>query len=112
MQKLKHPNGIRFRGYSVRPSAIFFEFREVCIDIYFLDVFLDNSSNTIKTSVFRKNIFSGVLTNYFSFTSMSYKIGLVKCLIDRAYRINNTWLGFDLDLKKVFNILKKNSYPE
>ena len=43
---------------------------------------------------------------------MSYKIGFVKCLIDRAYRINNTWLGFDLDLKKVFNILKKNSYPE
>ena len=46
-----------------------------------------------------QNTFSGVLTNYFSFTSMSYNICLVKCLID-------------LDLKKVFNIIKKNSYPE
>ena len=59
-------------------------------------VFIDNFSNKIITSVFRKNKFSGVLTNNFCFTSMSYKIGLVKCLIDRAYRINNTWLGFDL----------------
>ena len=32
LQKLKHPNVVRFRGYSVRPSAIFFEFCEVCIE--------------------------------------------------------------------------------
>ena len=43
---------------------------------------------------------------------MSYKLGLVKCLIDRAYKINNTWSGFDFDLKNVFYVLKKNCYPE
>lgn len=78
----------------------------------FLDVLIDNSYNKLKTSIFRKRTFSGVLTSYLSFTSMSYKLGLVKCLIDRAYKINNTWIGFDFDLKNIFTILKKNSYPE
>ena len=32
LQKLNHPNVVRFRGYSVRPSAIFFEFCEVSIE--------------------------------------------------------------------------------
>ena len=38
--------------------------------------------------------FFDVLINYFSFTSYSYKMGLIKTLVDRAYKINNTWLGF------------------
>ena len=67
------------------------------------------NENLIK---WESDLFIIVYCIFISFTSMSYKIGLVKCLIDRAYRINHTWLGFDLDLKKVFNILKKNSYPE
>ena len=43
---------------------------------------------------------------------MGYKVGLVKCLIDRIYRINNTWRGFHLNLEAVFEFLKRNLYPE
>ena len=62
--------------------------------------------------MYRKTTFSGVLTNYFSFTAMRYKIGLIRCLIDRVYKINNTSKGFNEDLKKVFYILKRNCYLE
>ena len=40
-------------------------------------------------SVFRKKTYTGLLTNYFSFTPFQYKLGLIKTLIDGAYKINN-----------------------
>ena len=77
----------------------------------FLDVFIDVSSNCTKTSIFRKSTFTGLLTNFNSFTSFSYKSGLIKCLIDRAYKINNFWSSFHDDLNKIKDILSKNCYP-
>ena len=77
----------------------------------FLDVLLDNSSFPLKTSVYRKKTFTGLLTGFNSFTSFSYKSGLIKCLIDRAFKINSTWLSLHLDLAKIKNILQKNLYP-
>ena len=56
--------------------------------------------------------FTGVLTNFLSFTPLCYKLGLVKTLIDRIFKINNTWLGFHKDIQKLFVILRKNLYPE
>ena len=38
--------------------------------------------------------------------------GLIKCLIDRAYKINNTWPGFHDDVSKIKDVLKRNSYPQ
>ena len=37
--------------------------------------------------------------------------GLIKCLIDRAYKINKIWAGFHDDLLKIKDILAKNFYP-
>ena len=50
------------------------------------------------------------MTNYFSFIPYPYKLGLIRTLVDRAYKINNTWLGFDEDIKKLTEILKKNLF--
>ena len=57
------------------------------------------------------NIYTGLLTNFFSFTSYTYKIGLVYCLIDRAYKINNTIFGFNQDMSKVKEVLNRNMFP-
>ena len=46
-------------------------------------------------SVYRKKTFSGLLTNFFSFTSLSYELGLIRKLLDRAYKLKNTLLGFN-----------------
>ena len=71
----------------------------------------NNDPNASLTSIYRKKTFTGLLTNYFSFTSYSYKVGLIKTLVDRAYKINNIWLGFHEDINKIPDILKKNLFP-
>ena len=78
----------------------------------FLDVLIDNSdTNSLLTRVYGKKTFTGLLTNYFSFTSYSYKVGLIRTLVDRAYKINNTWLGLHEDITKLTEILKKKLFP-
>ena len=65
----------------------------------------------LQTSVFRKKTFGGLLTNYFSFTLFSFHMGLVRTLVDRVYKINNSWLGFHKDIKDLTLILPKNLFP-
>ena len=73
----------------------------------FLDVLVDNTDPiSFVTRVYRKKTFTGLLTNYFSFTSYSYKVGLIRALVDRAYKINNNWLGQHKDITKLIEILK------
>ena len=52
-----------------------------------------------------------MLLNYTSFTFRFYKIGLIKCLTDSAYKISNTWPGFHDDVTKIKDVLKRNCYP-
>ena len=73
--------------------------------IPFLDVLIGNSQNILKTPTYHKFL------NYASFTSSFHKIGLIKCLIDRAYKTNNTWLGFHDDVSKIKDVLKIYSDP-
>ena len=58
--------------------------------IPFLDVFIDNPSNILNKITYHKLTYSGLLFNFYSFTSHYDKPSLVKCLIDRAYKMNNT----------------------
>ena len=51
------------------------------------------------------------LTNYFSFTPMMYKLGLIRTLVDRVYKINNSWVGFHKDVQKLIFLLRKNCFP-
>ena len=72
----------------------------------FLDVLLSKQSvsdrqGSFITSVYRKKTYTGLLTNYFSFTPFKYKLGLIKTLIDRGYKINNTTRGFHNDIKNL-----------
>ena len=79
--------------------------------ILFLDVLIDNGQKILKTSTYHEFTYSGLLLNYASFISRFYKIGLIKCLIDRTYKINNSWPGFHDDVSKIKDVLKRNSYP-
>ena len=79
---------------------------------YSVDVFIDNSNPAfLITSVFRKSSYTGLLTNFYSFVPLSYKLGLVCTLVDRAFKINNTWFGFHDNIKELTNILGKNMFP-
>ena len=77
----------------------------------FLHILNDSSSNKFVTSVYRKPTYTGLLTNYNSFTSPNYKKGLIKTLIDRTFRINSTWSGFHYDMLNLKSVLQKNEFP-
>ena len=56
-------------------------------------------------------MYTSLLTDFLSYTSFTYKVGKIRCLIDRAYKINNTLFGFNQDMAKLTEILNKNLFP-
>ncbi|XP_020906008.1 uncharacterized protein LOC110244161 [Exaiptasia diaphana] len=77
----------------------------------FLDIRIDNSREQNVTSIFRKPTFMGLFNNFTSFSPIAYKRGLIRTLIDRVYKINNTWIRFNEDLKNLKHILQRNLFP-
>ena len=61
-------------------------------------------------SVQKENL-NGLFAKHNSFTLFSYKIGLIKCLIHRAFKISSSYVIFQNDINKIKNILQKNIYP-
>ena len=53
----------------------------------------------------------GLLLDFKSFTSFSYKISLIKCLIDRSFKVCNKWNSFHNEIEKIKSNLIKNAYP-
>ena len=85
--------------------------KEVNLTLPFLDVLIyNNDPNFSLTRVYRKKTFTGLSANYFSFTPYSYKVDLIKTLADRAYKINNIWLGFHDGITMLMKIIK-NLFP-
>ena len=98
---------------SQHPNIKFTIEKETNKILSFLDVCINNGDpSCLKTSTYRKKTFTGLLTNFFSFTSFSYKVGLIRTLVDRASKINTSLLSFNNDIKKLTHIFKKNQYPE
>ena len=85
---------------------------EVNHKLPFLDVLLGNSNPpSLVTSVFRKSTYTGLLTNFLSFAPLPYKLGPIRTLVNRTFKINNTWIGFHNNIKELTNILGKNHFP-
>ena len=43
---------------------------------------------------------------------MGYKIGLIRCLIHRAFKISSSYIVFHKELEKIRILLQKNMYPK
>ena len=97
-------------SFSRHPNAKFSMENEVNKVIPFLDILI-LSSNILNTATYHKSTYSGLSLNFDSFTSRSYKISLIKCLIDPAYKINNTWASFHNDVTEIKETLKCDSFP-
>ena len=78
----------------------------------FLDVFISCISNqNLTLQAYRKTTYSRRLLNFKSYSSFSYKISLIKCLIDSSFKIFNNWNLFHNDIENIkFNLIK-NAYP-
>ena len=80
--------------------------------IAFLNVFISGINNqNLTLQTYHKSTYTGLLLNFNSFTSFSYKISLIKCLIDRLFKICNNWNSFHNDIENIKSNLIKNAYP-
>ena len=66
---------------------------------------VNNQNLTLQT--YHKSTYLRLLLNFNIFTSFSYMISLIKCLIDRVFKIRNNWNSFHNDVKTLNPILLK-----
>jgi hypothetical protein len=78
----------------------------------FLDTEVIRRVNKYSTTIYRKKTFTGVYLNWTSMTARRYKIGLIKCLAERIWRICSDQERRLAELEKLKTILRKNNYPE
>ena len=106
----------RFLNYlnSLHPNIKFTCDKEVSDKLPLLDLLLikDSDSNVenISVTVYRKPTHSGVFTHFLSFVPFRYKIGLVKTLFDRAFKICSNWKLLHNELEKIVYMLSLNGY--
>ena len=77
----------------------------------FLDILITKHSDNYTTSIFHKKTYTGLLTNFLSFSPLRYKIGLITTLLHRTRKINNTNTGFQQDVRQLITTLKRNTFP-
>ena len=76
--------------------------------IAFLDVIISGVNNqNLTLQTYHKSTYTGVLLNFKSFTSFSYKISLIKYLIDGSFKICNNWDSFHNDIENIKSNLIK-----
>ena len=69
----------------------------------------NNQNLTLQTN--HKLTYTGRLLNFKSFTSFSYRIILIKCLIDRSFKICNNWKSFHNYIENIKSNLIKHAHP-
>ena len=85
--------------------------KEINRFIVFLDVFISGINNqNLTLQTYHKLTYTGFFLNFKSFTSFSYKIRLIKCLIDRSFKICNNWNSFHNDIENIKSNLITNAY--
>ena len=96
----------------LHPSLKFTCESEKLSKLPFLDVLVEKSSEGgVVTSVYRKPTFTGLYIVWDSFCAMSYKINLVRNLMDRARRLcSSQKLLEELDMLR--SLFRLNGYPE
>ena len=77
----------------------------------FLDVLVKRKGDRLETEMYRKPTFTGVYLNWDSLTSRKYKIGLIKCLLNRIWRICSNPETRSVETSRTKSILLKNNYP-
>ena len=77
-----------------------------------LDILIKSEGNCFSTSVYWKKTSIGLFTQFHSLTPISYKIGLTRCLIHRAFKISSSYIIFHNELERIKILLEKNMYPK
>ena len=74
----------------------------------FLDVLITHSDSGFSTNLYRKKTYSGLYTNFESFSPIQYKVNLISVLIYRAYHICSSNVAFHEQVVKIKRFLQYN----
>ena len=86
--------------------------KQINHSIAFLDVFISGINNqNLALQTYHKSTYTRFVLNFKSFTSFSYKISVIKCLIDRSFKICNHWNSIHNDIENIQSNLIKNRFP-
>ena len=78
----------------------------------FLDTRVNVTNSGLVTTLYHKPTFTGVYLNWTSLTSKKYKLGLIYCLLDRAWKICAEEKLREEEFEKIRVMLRKNEYPD
>lgn len=96
---------------SQHPNIRFTIEHEAKNSLPFLDTVVTRRASSYRTSVYRKKTFTGVYLNWTSLTARRYKIGLIRCLAERIWRIVSDQEERLVEIEKLKTILLRNEYP-
>ena len=86
--------------------------KQIDHSIAFLDIFISSINNqNLTLQTYHKSTYTGLLLPFKSFTSFSYKVNLIKCLIDKSLKTCNNWNSFHNDIENIKSNLIENAYP-
>ena len=77
----------------------------------FLDVKICREKDKFTTSVFRKDTFSGVYTNFSSFVKLEHTFGIVYILLHRSFTMVSNFSKFHFEVETLTKTLHKNAFP-
>ena len=81
--------------------------------INFLDVILIRTNGTMETTLYRKSIHNGVYLHWNSFAPRTWKRGILRTILIRAYKIFLTKKPLQNELKQIEEeFIKINGYPK
>ena len=66
--------------------------------------------NSPLLQTYHKLTYTGLLLNFKSFASFSYKISLIKCVVDRSFKICNNWNSFHNGIENIKSNHIKNAF--
>ena len=106
----KEQDSLNYLDFSNKrhPNIKFTIEKQINHSVAFLDLFISGINNhnlTLQTN--QKSTYTGLLLNFKSFTSFSCKISLIKCLVNKSFKVCNNWNSFHNDIKNIIKIVIK-----
>ena len=77
----------------------------------FLDISIKINSENVDTWVFRKKTDTGLMLNFTAIVPNTWKVGLIRCLLNRAKMICSSDDLFNLEVEKLRKRFMANGYP-
>ena len=97
----------------IHPQIQFTAEYEIENQLPFLDVLVEKgTNNNLQLSVYRKPTHTGLYINWLSFVPYRYKLNLIKCLLDKAFKICSNRPLMKKEFDFISTLLGKNGYPK